>query len=214
MNRIKKNSTINTAQCRRCGLCCQKNSPSLHLADLNEIQAGNIPKDHLITYRKGEWVNDNVAGQLIQLKQDMIKPIENNINGFCIFYIPNNQSCRIYDSRFLECKLQDCYNPDALKKVYSRDRLTRRDIFSLTSAAYEFIEYHESKCPLDELENLSPSSNHQLSEQQKSYFREIIRFEYHFRYTLHERTGLNTKEMNFLLGRPLETILKQMSITF
>ncbi|KPA12902.1 protein belonging to Uncharacterized protein family UPF0153 [Candidatus Magnetomorum sp. HK-1] len=199
-------------QCRRCGTCCQKNSPALHLADLELIKSGKIGRNHLITYRKGEWVNDNVAGTFIRLEQDLIKLVEKSDTS-CSFYQNKDQSCGIYDSRLEECKIQQCYDPEPFKKFYTKDRLTRSDIYPENSAFYELIKYHEKECPLDNLKYCDPHSKKTLPESIKHDFRESIRFEYHYRYTLFQRTGLQSTEMNFLLGRPLEMILKQMQVT-
>ncbi|MBF0452364.1 MAG: YkgJ family cysteine cluster protein [Candidatus Magnetomorum sp.] len=203
---------INSSPCRRCGTCCKKNSPSLHGIDSELIQSGAIPRNQLITYRKGEWINDNVAGQFIRLEQDIIKPIENKKDGYCTFYIVEDRSCGIYAHRPVECQTQNCYDPEPFIQMYAKNRLTRRDIFPSNSAYYEMIEYHESRCPLSELENIRPFSNMIVSEQAISTFKEMIRFEFHFRYTLHKRTGLQSSEMNFLLGRSVETILNHMQV--
>jgi len=207
-----KNAIEITSHCSRCGICCQKNSPSLHLDDLEKLQSGAIPKNQLITYRKGEWVYDNIIDQYIRLEQDMIKPIENTTNGFCTFYLPDQQSCLIYENRPLECQLQACYDPEPLKQRYETDRLQRRDIFPSNSAIWEFIEYHESKCSLSIFQHIVPFSDHHLSEKDISLFKEMIRFDYHFRFTLHKRIGLQNTEMNFILGRSVENLLKQLRV--
>jgi len=202
---IKKDS------CSRCGTCCKKNSPSLHLKDLEIIKKGRIERSQLITYRKGELVYDNVADTFIILEQDLVK-LSEKADGSCYFYRNKEKLCGIYDSRPEECKIQLCTDPEPFKKIYKKDRITRRDIFPNNSAFYELIEYHEKECPLDNLKNFVPNSEKKLSKDNKNQLKECIRFEYHYRYTLFQRTGLQVAEMNFLLGRPLELILKQMKV--
>jgi len=195
---MKSNKPI----CQKCGTCCQKNSPALHLQDLPLITSGHIAKNQLITYRKGEWMYDNVAETLIQLDQEIIKPA---MKKYCIFYRHETRSCIIYNNRPLECQVQLCSDPAPLTKMYQKDRLTRQNILSPESPLLELIEYHEKNCSLRDL----PQSSKGLTNSIKKELKKMIQFEYHFRYTLYQQTGLQQSDMFFLLGRPIEFILKQ-----
>jgi Fe-S-cluster containining protein len=192
--------------CHRCGTCCQKSSPALHLQDLPLILERHIAKNQLITYRKGEWVNDNVAGTLIQLDQEIVKPV---MKKCCIFYLPENHACTIYNNRPLECQVQLCSDPEPLKNIYLHNRLTRKDIFSADSPLIELIEYHEQNCSLADL----PQSSKDLTKALKEKLVQTIKFEYHLRYTLYQQTGMQKSDMNFLLGRPIEMLMRQSGIT-
>ena len=191
--------------CHRCGTCCQKSSPALHLHDLHLITEGHIAKNSLITYRNGEWIIDNVAGTLIRLDQEITKPI---ITSYCTFYLPENNACAIYIDRPMECWIQLCSDPEPFKKIYQKDRLTRKDIFSPDSPLLELIEYHETNCPLTDL----PQSFDDLTKTIQEDLKKMIQFEYHFRYTLYQQTGMQQNDMNFVLGRPIErTIFMYLS---
>jgi Fe-S-cluster containining protein len=193
--------------CQRCGKCCKENSPALHLQDLTLITNGHIAKNQLITYRKGEWIYDNVAGTLIKLDHEIIKPAMINQ---CIFYLPDKCECAIYKNRPLECRTQLCTNPEPLKKMYQTNRLTREDIISDESPLLELIEYHERNCSLNEL----PQSLNDLTAKQQEKLKNMIQFEYHFRYTLFQQTGMQQSDMIFLLGRPIEKLLKQSGVNY
>jgi len=192
----------NQPTCNRCGTCCKKNSPALHLQDLSLITDRHIAKNQLITYRKGEWIYDNVAGTLIKLNQEILKPVMKNA---CIFYQPDNYSCAIYNNRPIECRILLCTDPEPLTKMYQNNRLSRNDIFAAESPLLELIEYHESNCPLNEL----PQSSKGLTKKIQEKLKKMIQFEYHFRYTLFKQTGMQQSDMNFLLGRPIEMLLRQ-----
>jgi Fe-S-cluster containining protein len=191
--------------CQKCGKCCQKNSPALHEQDLPLIANGHIARNQLITYRKGELVYDNVAGLLIKLNQEIIKLAMNNN---CIFYLPDTRKCSIYNYRPLECRTQLCSDPVPFKKMYQMNRLTRKDIISDDSPLLELIEYHEKNCSLNDL----PQSSNDLTATQQENLKNMIQFEYHFRYTLFQQTGMQQSDMNFLLGRPVEKLLKQSGV--
>jgi Fe-S-cluster containining protein len=192
--------------CHRCGTCCQKNSPALHLQDLYLITDRHVAKNQLITYRKGEWVNDNVTSTLIKLDQEIIKPV---MNDHCIFYLPENHACAIYNNRPIECQIQLCSDPEPFKRMYNNNRLTRNDVFSPDSPLLELIEYHERHCPLTDL----PQSSDKLTKTIQDQLKQMIQFEYHFRYTLYQQTGMQQSDMFFLLGRPIETLLRQSGIS-
>jgi len=192
--------------CSRCGTCCEKNSPALHQHDLSLITDGHIAKNQLITYRKGEWIYDNVADTLIKLDQEIIKPVMKNT---CIFYLPEKQSCKIYKNRPIECQIQLCSDPEPLKNVYQKKRLTRTDILSADSPLLELIEYHESNCSLKDI----PQSSKNITKGLKDQWQQMIQFEYHFRYTLFQQTGMQQADMTFLLGRPIELLLRQSGIS-
>ncbi|ETR72512.1 MAG: hypothetical protein OMM_07475, partial [Candidatus Magnetoglobus multicellularis str. Araruama] len=158
------------------------------------------------TYRKGEWLYDNVSDTHIKLTQDIIKPIT-HLN--CIFYQKELHSCAIYDYRPQECQIQLCTDPEPLKKMYKHNRLSRSDIYAHSNPLYELILFHENKCCLDDL----PQSSSDLTEKLHARFQEMIQFEYHFRFTLYQKTGMQANDMNFLLGRPVDQLLKQLGIT-
>jgi len=196
----------NQIKCHRCGTCCQKNSPALHLEDLPLITDGHIAKNQLITYRKGEWIYDNVANTFIKLDQELIKPVMKN---YCIFYLHEDHSCAIYNNRPLECQIQLCSDPLPLKDMYQKNRLARQNILSSESPLLELIEYHEKNCTLSDL----PKSSKDLTNSIKLKLKSMIQFEYHFRFTLYQQTGLQQSDMIFLLGRPIEKLLQQARIT-
>jgi Fe-S-cluster containining protein len=191
--------------CQRCGKCCQENSPALHLQDLPLIKNGHIARNQLITYRKGEWIYDNVAGILIKLDHEIIKPA---MKRNCIFYLPDTCECAIYINRPLECRTQLCTDPAPFKKMYQNNRLSRKDIITANSPLLELIEYHESNCSLNDL----PQSLKKVTATQQEKLNDMIQFEYHFRYTLFQQTGMQQSDMNFLLGRPVEKLLQQSEV--
>jgi len=198
--------------CRRCGTCCKDNSPALHLIDLPLIKDQHILKNQLITYRKGEWLKNNVEDTFVCIEQDIVKPIAKQ-NG-CIFFDVEASACQIYENRPIECRLQICDAPELLQEMYEKDRITRRDIISKESPFTELICYHEEKCSLNFLENISPKSTYTLSEKTRVKILSMIQFEYHFRSTLYERVGLQTSDMDFLFGRSVEIITRQMGFSF
>ena len=66
-----KDNTSNL--CQRCGVCCEKGGPSLHIKDRRLVDSGRIPARCLFTIRQGELARDNVKGTLEPMAAELIK---------------------------------------------------------------------------------------------------------------------------------------------
>ena len=117
-------------KCIRCGTCCEKGGPSLHLADKKLIENGTILLKCLYTIRKGELSYDNIKGYLVPAATDIIKIKGQKGSWTCFFYNPSENSCQIYASRPLECRVLKCWDTREIKKIYSQNRLTRQDLIA------------------------------------------------------------------------------------
>jgi Fe-S-cluster containining protein len=134
------------AQCQRCGTCCKKGGPGLHKEDLVLVESGRIPGRALFTIRTGELVRDNVKGILSPLEEEMIKIKGTSGRWTCIFYDESSKGCGIYEDRPLECRALNCRDTSEIEKVYSRSRLTRKDLLSKVAGLWDLIEEHEERC--------------------------------------------------------------------
>ena len=59
--------------CRRCGQCCDKGGPALHLEDLHLVRSGTLDLDSLVTLRAGEPVLDQPKGRVASLERELVK---------------------------------------------------------------------------------------------------------------------------------------------
>jgi Fe-S-cluster containining protein len=138
--------------CLRCGDCCSRVSPSLHPEDLKLIKEGILRFSDLYTLRKGEPVLNNIKGNLDTLSEELVKIKEIPENRQCPFYNEGEKSCRIYDRRPLQCRAQECWNPQALEELWIGNKLTRWEILKDDHELLELLEVHQQRCSTEELD--------------------------------------------------------------
>jgi Fe-S-cluster containining protein len=200
--------------CKRCGTCCSKGGPALHLEDLPLLVQGAIDREALVTLRKGEPVHDNVSGALILLPEEIVKIRWKGSSWTCSFHNEEQRSCSIYASRPIECRALACWDTREIAKVYFRGRLTRRNILHTPSALSEIVAMHEEQCPVGHLdENArrileSGGGDAQAMECVSS----LLARDASIREFLIKRTGASREALEFLLGRSLERILPMFGL--
>lgn len=187
----------NETQCKRCGTCCLKGGPALHIQDISLVTQGILLKKHLYTLRKGELVRDNVAGTLIPLESEIIKLKGQGDSWTCIFFNNKTKTCGIYKNRPVECEALKCWDTKNIEKLYNKDRLTRKDLIPQKSWLWDMIQEHEDRCSYLKINELRSDMN---TEQ----IREIERYDFHLRDLLVKKAGMKLEDMNFLFGRPLK----------
>ena len=132
---------IPISECARCGTCCIKGGPSFHHEDKELIDKGIILSKFLYTIREGELSYDNVKECLLPAASDIIKIKGQKDSWTCAFF--NENECTIYDNRPLECRLLTCWDTREIEKVYSKNRLTRKDLLSAVEGLWDLIEEHQ-----------------------------------------------------------------------
>ena len=86
-----------------------------------------MERSHVYTLRKGEVVR-NVDDTLMALEHEIIK-IKGQVEAWtCMFYDDDQNACRIYDHRPLECQALKCWDLRGFKEVMARQCLQRRDL--------------------------------------------------------------------------------------
>ncbi len=189
--------------CRRCGTCCQKGGPALHLEDKPLVESGKIPLKNLFTIRKGEHVFENVRGGVVQAQSDIIKikPLEST--SICNFYEQFKKTCAIYEQRPVECRLLTCWDTNALQAVYDKDRLTRKDLLESVEGLWDLITTHQQKC---DYMFLAACATQQTVDSDRQIL-EMIRYDMALRDLLIKQ-GQQEALLDFLLGRPMMQNLK------
>jgi Fe-S-cluster containining protein len=207
-------STTNLAGCRRCGTCCRKGGPGLHLEDQPLVDSGRIPLKHLLTLRQGEPVYDNVTGNSSPAVTDIlkVKGIHQNTT-VCVFYETSKKSCRIYGHRPIECEALKCWDTRRIEAVYNCRRLTRRHLISKIKGLWGLVEDHQQRCDYGYIAELVARirQNHKVCEATDDLL-ELIRYDQHLRDVTMERTHLESGILTFLFGRPLSSTIKLFRI--
>lgn len=202
--------------CRRCGTCCLKGGPALHLEDQELVETGKIALKDLFTIRKGEPAYDNVAGVIQSADSDIIK-IAARPGGdqACRFFSENPPTCRIYNHRPVECRTLKCWDPRPLMALYHRRRLTREHLLSKIDGLWEMVQDHQARCSYGHLEALVESlKKAQGDDEVQKELLEMIRYDSSLREVTLERTGYDAGMLTFLFGRPLVETIRMFRLRF
>lgn len=197
--------TQEQTECRRCGTCCRKGGPALHIEDQHLVDSGKIPLKHLMTIRQGEPAYDNVADRIAPAVTDiiMIKAAKGNASQ-CPFYDPAHKGCGMYEHRPLECRALACWDPEELKAVYNTRRLTRRHLLAKVEGLWTLVLDHQELCDYAHIADLADKIRQQpQDEDRQSELLELIRYDKSIRDITTEQSKIDADMLEFLFGRPL-----------
>jgi Fe-S-cluster containining protein len=204
----REKTTGSIAECSRCCTCCIKGGPAFHLEDRKQIEDGTILLKHLYTIRRGEPGFDNVANRVVPADTDIIKMRGKKNLQACTFLDQEASSCRIYDKRPLECRVLKCWDTREIERVYSRNRLTRKDLLGDVADVWQLVSDHERRCRYDAVQEVLASAGDGIEESGIETLREIIGYDTHLRSVLAEKGGMDPELMDFLFGRPMRQTIR------
>jgi Fe-S-cluster containining protein len=192
-------------ECRRCGTCCQKGGPALHVVDQALVESGKIALKQLLTIRQGEPAYDNVGGTIAPAVTDIIKVNTcRNAASPCVFYDPRLKQCRIYDNRPAECQALNCRDTRKIERIYGTQRLTRRHLLSKVEGLWDLVRDHQERCDYGFISELAAQIKQgRKPEQAQQQLLELIRYDEALRKTTVAHAGHTTGMLKFLFGRSL-----------
>jgi|GEM_PF-190798 len=198
---------LEITECRRCGTCCKKGGPSLHVEDMGLVEKGIIPLKNLFTIREGEPANDNIKGSIQPAAADIIKIKGQGNSLVCGFFDYKNSICKIYDSRPVECMVLKCWDTSDIERIYSKSRLVRKDLIANIDGLWDLVEEHQKRCSYDTIKNFVSAYNSDKKIDSIKSVVELINYDKQIRQLIIEQGGLDIEILEFLFGRPLtETI--------
>jgi Fe-S-cluster containining protein len=205
--RLIKAAYATRPHCVRCGTCCTKGSPTLLREDMELFVRDILGPSDVFTVRKGEAAYSNVTDSLAPAEEEMIKIREKPDENICIFYREGDKECSIYESRPLQCRAQECWNPDAHEEVAAAPRLSRREILAHAVDLMRIVERHEDRCSYQELERaiarLSATKGQTVGE-----IIDLLSFDEHVREFAADQFGLDEESLDFFFGRPLSQTIE------
>jgi Fe-S-cluster containining protein len=196
------------ASCLRCGTCCRKGGPALHQEDRERVEQGVIHTRHLYTIRKGEQAKDPVHGGLIRVDGDIIKIKGRGGTWVCRFFDDRTGACQIYADRPLECRLLECWDTTRLAQSYRDGRLSRKDLLAGIKGLWELIEDHGRRCDYDGIRRLLERRSGRGRAGAERELAGTVRFDAELRRLMVAQGGLEAEMLDFLLGRPVELVLR------
>ena len=206
----KTNSVTDQTHCRRCGTCCRKGGPALHLEDQKLVDSGKIPLKDLMSFRQGEPVYDNVIDRIVPAVTDIIKIKAKNENSTdCIYYEADRKGCCIYDDRPSECAAMQCCDTAEIEGMYNTRRLTRRHLLAGVEGLWDLVTHHQERCDYGHVAELADRiRQHREPENAEKELLEMIRLDQHLREVTLERVKMDPGMLEFLFGRPLSFTIK------
>ncbi len=212
----KKTERISSpaAHCTRCGTCCRKGGPALHLEDQELVESGKISLSDLFTIRQGEPALDNIKNTIAPAVTDiiMVKGLQDN-RPHCRHYDYANKGCRIYISRPLECRVLKCWDTEQIERIYSLRRLTRRHLLSKVDGLWSLVQDHQQRCDYAYVAELADRLKRpQAGDQSIKDLLSLIRYDGSLRQVTVERSGLDPEMLPFLFGRPLSFTIEMFRL--
>lgn len=201
-----------TSECRRCGTCCRKGGPALHLDDRPLIEGGTIPLRCLYTIRRGEPAYDAIRGAVLPVASEIIKLMGSGDEWTCTFYDEAERHCCIYSDRPLECRLLKCWDTRDLEKLYETDRLTRKDLLEPVAGLWDLVADHEMRCGYERVGALAARVRAGNDDALMAAVREAVNYDAELRRLLIEKSLCDPQILDFLLGRPLEIIIESTGL--
>jgi Fe-S-cluster containining protein len=200
--------------CHRCGTCCCKGGPALHLSDEPLVASGKISLTQLFTIRVGEPVYENVRRIFEPAPSDIIKIKGADATDMtCRFFVHDPKGCRIYAHRPLECRVLDCRDTRAILAVYAKDRLTRAHLLERVPGLYDLVGDHQQRCGYERMGVLADTlKNDPGNTDAIEALLDIIRYDYSLRQVTVERTRLDANLLDFLFGLPLAQTIRRLGL--
>ena len=204
---------LTKTECDRCGTCCTKGGPALHVEDKPLLLNKLLKPEQLITIRTGEPVFSPASEHPEPATSEIIKIKGKGREWTCLFFTDKDAGCAIYNHRPIECSLLKCWDTSDLENVAGKDLLSRYDIVDPGEPILPFIIDHEEKCSLENLDALLASLHDDSSKKQAlTTLTGMVKTDLTLRAQACEKLQLSLELELFFFGRPLFTILDQIGI--
>jgi len=194
--------------CVRCGECCRRGSPSLHLEDLGLWSQGLLSPRDLVTLRKGELVHLNIEGRVGPLSEELVKIKPHPETGHCRFYRDQDCSCSIYEHRPLQCRVQACWAPGSLEELWRTPKLARRDLVRDDEKMLELMQAHDGRCAPDKLDAACRQWHESGRQDAMDRILDQLRYDTALRALVVGRLAIAEEELEFFFGRSLLQLVR------
>ena len=197
--------SLNT--CRRCGTCCRKGGPALHLSDADLLE--HMPMSSLVCLRRGEQAFDPRTNGLGTLERELLKIRGRDGGWACMYFDEESAACGVYMHRPLECRSLSCSDTEDIFSAMDTPTLAREHVVPAGSALRACIEEHERLFPAGEAVRLAAARC--VGDGIPQELDNLIRLESHFRQSFAEKVEVTDQDLWAYFGRPLWLVLAPLN---
>ncbi len=131
-------------KCKQCATCCKNGGPALHSEDL-PLVGSTISLDQLLCVRLGEMSMNPLKGKAEPANFEFIKVAGKPGSWECLF-LDEYLLCALHPDKPLECRVLECWQPQAVIDLMGRDLLNRSHLLAADSPLFELIHHHDEIC--------------------------------------------------------------------
>jgi Fe-S-cluster containining protein len=205
-------SAFGAAPVVRCGTCCLKGGPTLHLEDVGMLENSIIRRADLYTIRQGETVFNNIEGKTRVLAEEMIKIKGTEERYSCIFYDDIQKGCTIYANRPIECRVLKCWDTKEIKAISGKSTLCRQHLIPPNTPLAHIIAAHEQRCAYMMIETWIRKIGGPDATKAVEKIIGALQFDHYLRPFIAKKSELPIEEMDFFFGRPLTTTINMFGL--
>jgi Fe-S-cluster containining protein len=211
---LKDTAHTTDAACTRCGTCCRKGGPALHVQDRHLFEGpGALDLRMLVTLRAGELAFDQPRGRLLPLAGEVLKlrgarpanadRVDGGTGWACALLLEPDNACALYERRPAECRVLSCRDTSALAAMYELGRLVRADLLPAGHGLLAVMAEHDALVPPARIAPLALAlleGGQEALDAQEELTRMALA-DRAFRKGLAERAGIGPEYHDFFLGR-------------
>ena len=119
-----------------------------------------------------------------------------------------DKGCTIYEDRPLECRVLKCWDTGEIKRVYAKNRLTRKDLISSIEGLWELVEGHQGRCSYNMLQLFIDAFRKDNRREALEGILNIIEYDKKIRSLTIQKAGIDPEMTDFLFGCPITETIK------
>lgn len=204
---------IMKTECEKCGTCCERGGPALHIEDRDLLHSGKISLADLVTIREGEMVVQLDSGKPEVSEVELVKFQGRDGKWSCRFLDPGVRTCTIYEHRPLSCRLMKCWAPDEVLAIAGKKLLSRIDLIGKDNPLLPLIRLHDQQCGLpDMIETTVQLGKEEERAATLAGLKAMVERDLLLRTIAIEQFQLSVAEELFYFGRPLFQLLMPLGV--
>lgn len=193
--------------CIRCGTCCTMGSPTLMTHDLELLRRAFVKPHQIVAIRVGENAYSNRTQKVERVEREYLKVKEKPGTRTCIFYDPDGPRCTIYETRPHQCRVQECWDPEAEEGLNYCEPMSRASVLEGAARLWDIVLRHEERCSFDDLSRAMARLGATKGQSVEEVL-DLIRYDHHVREFAREQFDLDENVLDMIFGRPLSDAVR------